>query len=242
MPPITALDDSKEVYQLLRRPGQQALSWQDVLASLGRQFAKRNKQFQLSDKNWFLRSVPLQPSSQDDPINAEDFSVAVKVTVRALGGADTDSWYPVEMLNFDDFELQKAEGKAFVSVYGSPPRIAFSGDVTDREFMLWYKPSANRPKLLSDTPDIETDFNTLLVYDTALECGGIVRDSSTEFKEWWPGQRVYLASQVGVWEEIMTNWMKLAGRQGRVYKRTFPFGNSGPSMPPSSGGRYFDVS
>ncbi len=225
--PITAQDDVTEVIELLRRPAQTALSWQDILKSLGRQYAKRNKQFQLSDKNWFLRSQPLTPNALDEPLNVDDYSVPVKVTIRNRNSAPDDNWYPVEIVNADEIERARIEGRNAVAIYGSPPNISYSMDITDQNFTLWYEPAATRPTNIADTPEIEQDFNMLLIYDTALECGGMVRDESKEFKDWWKDQRVYLLAQVRDWEAIMLKWMNMGRNQGRAYKRTWPMSNRG---------------
>lgn len=221
----TVADDLMEIRDLLQRPLQRQLQDHTVLLSLQRSYAKRNKQFQLSDKNWFLRPKELRPTERDEPLSADDYSVPVKVTVRSASAGPDDSWLPVEMVNFDDFELQKLEGAPVVSIYGTPPRIAYSLDVTDQVFTLWYEPIANRPKLLTDTPEIETDFNTLLVYDSALECGGRVLNQSDEYRAFWKAQRILYVEQIREWEAIMTKWMN-GSRQGRVYKRTYPYGRS----------------
>ena len=215
-----------EVRDLLQRPLQRQLQDHTVLLSLQRSYAKRNMQFQLSDKNWFLRPKELRPTAQDELLSADNYSVPVKVTVRNANAAPDDPWLPVTLVNFDDFETQKLEGAPVVSIYGTPPRIAYSLDITDQVFTLWYEPSANRPKLLTDTPEIETDFNTLLVYDATVECGGRVTNQSDEYRAFWKDQRQLYMKEVSEWEEIMKKWMNMSRQQGRVYKRTFPFGRA----------------
>lgn len=229
--PVTAQDDIKEVFQLLRRPSQEELSWQDALSSLGRQYALRNKQFQLSDKNWFLRSVPLTPNATDELLNIDDWSVPVKVTTRSRTAQPTDRWYPVEIINADEVERAIMESRSAIAFYGTPARAAFTMDVTDQAFTIWYEPSATRPTKITDTPEIESDFNTLLVYDTVLECGGQIQNDSKEFVKWWNGREPYFIAKVGVWEAVMNKWMKMGRNQGRAYKRSYPLSNRGNYYP-----------
>ncbi len=220
---ITVADDLMEVRDLLQQPLQRQLQDHTVLLSLQRFYALRNKQFQISDKNYFLRPKELRPTEQDELLNVDDYSVPVKITVRDANAGPDDPWLPVQNVNFDDFELQRLDGAPVISIYGTPPRIAYSLDVTDQVFTLWYEPSANRPQLLTETPEIETDFNTLLVYDATIECGARVRNQSEEYKAFWKDQLPVYAAASEKWEEVMKKWMNMGRQQGRTYKRTFPF-------------------
>lgn len=211
-----------QIRDLLQNPLQRQLQDHTVLLSLQRSYALRNKQFQISDKNYYLRPKEIWPTEQDEALNVDDYSVPVKITVRSADAGPDDPWLPVQNVNFDDFELQKLEGAPVVSIYGTPPRIAYSLDVTGQVFTLWYEPSANRPQLLTDTPEIEQDFNTLLVYDVTIECGARVRNQSDEYKAFWEAQLPIYEALDTKWEEVMTKWMNMTRQQGRVYKRTYP--------------------
>lgn len=220
--PVTANDDLTEVYELLRRPSQEALPWQDALKSLARQYTFRAKQFQLSDKNWFLQPKPLTPGAMTEALNVDDYSLPVKITMRNRSAQPDDLWLPVDIVNADEIEYARMDGRNAVAIYGNPPMISYTMDITDLAFTLWYEPSATRPTKLTDTPQIETDFNTLLVYNTVLECGGMIRDDSDEYMRWWKDREGYFVAQVTRWEAVMIKWMSLSRGQGRVYKRGWP--------------------
>jgi hypothetical protein len=234
----TAADDIMQVRDLLWNPLQRQLSDHVVLLSLQRSFAKRNKQFQLSDKNFFLKPAELRPAAQDELLTISDYSSPVRVTVRPASADPNDPWLPVSVVNHSDFDLQVSEGAPVVSIYGTPPRIAYSLDVADQVFTLWYQPTTNRPQSMNDTPEIEDDFNTLMVYDATVECGARVREQTKEYKAMWQEQRPLYIANITQWEQIMWKWMRRPQDSGRSYKRTYPFGSGGPKRR-SSGGRYY---
>lgn len=210
-----------------------------MLLSLQRSYVLRNRQFQLSTNNWFLKPKEIRPSERDEPITADDYSVPVKVTMRSVNAGPDELWERVEQVNFDDFDLQRAEGANVVSIYGTPPRIIFSMDnFADQVFTLWYEPTANRPQLLTDIPEIEDSFNTLMVYDSAIENGGRVLKQTAEYKEFWKDQRVLYVAKAVHWEEVMKEWMNKSRNQGRAYKRTFPYSTRVSRQQRIVGGRY----
>lgn len=210
-----------------------------MLLSLQRSYVLRNRQFQLSANNWYLKPEEIRPTERDEAIGVSDYSVPVKVTMRPVDAGPDDQWIRVPQVNFDDFELQRSEGAEVVSIYGTPPRIAFSMDsFADYVFTLWYEPTANRPQLLTDVPEIEDSFNTLMVYDAALENGGRVRNKTKEYKEFWKDQRVLYVATAKHWEDVMKEWMNKSRNQGRAYKRTYPDTTRMPERLSSSGGRY----
>lgn len=210
-----------------------------MLLSLQRSYVLRNKQFQLSTNNWFLKPKEIRPAERDEPITADDYSVPVKVTMRSVNAGPDDYWEPVPYVNFDDFDLQRAEGATVYSIYGMPPRIVFSIDnFADQVFTLWYEPTATKPTLLTDIPEIEDSFNTLMVYDAAIENGGRVRSQSAEYKEFWKDQRVLYVAKATHWESVMDEWMRKTRNQGRAFKRTFPYSTNTRRQQRIVGGRY----
>lgn len=202
---MQSLEIAQACFQNLRKPSQQKLPWQTLLRAMSDCQKRLLREAQISDRGWLETFALVTPSSLDDALYLDNFSVPTRVEYRT--GTIEDDWLPVSIVSHDGFA--EVPGDA-VSFYGSPSRIAFSGleaDLVGREYRIWYETAPTALTALTDDIAMSEMFSDLLTDETVLHCIPLVMDDSAEWINWTKMQVAMTAERLGESKRQWKRWL-----------------------------------
>ncbi len=216
---MIALDIAQAVFQNLRKPSQQKLPWQTLLRAASDCQKRLLREAQLSDRGWLERFVDINPTDSDDLLNVYDFSIPTRVQYRV----GDDDWHPVSLVNHDGFINTTDEA---VAIYGTPPRIAYSGTSLDdgRQYRVWYETSPVALVELDQEGEMPEMFSDLWVDETVLYCIPLVDDDSEAWQRWLKLQLSMTLERVAESKRQWKRWVNMARENGIIYADGFQAG------------------
>lgn len=215
---MQALEIVRAIRQNLRRPSHQQLAEPTVLRSLSDCQRRILREAQLSDRGWMETSVTFNPSSLDDPLNIDNFSVPTRVEYRT--GNTEDDWLPVSIVDHEGFSSVTGEA---VSFYGTPPRISYGlsqGDLIGREYRLWYETIPDAVVQLSQDIGVGDLFSDFLTDETTLYVAPLVENDSPEFDRFLNRQILLIETRLVETRKQWRKWLNMT-RGGVIYSDGF---------------------
>jgi hypothetical protein len=190
-------------YQLLGRPSQEDMPYQDVLTHAGDVIRGREADLTLA-----ARGKRLEASSWGTPtdklettaifgIGIDDFLIT-KVEWRPVGSDDTVTPIKADVVSFERLDELGATARgteSYVAFYNNQSQVAFSESttvLTNREYRVWYEPFTGFTAALSTNTGMPDTFITLFKYETALRCLDQVENDS----ESWQNKRERLRASL----------------------------------------------
>lgn len=219
----TAVEIARAVRQNLRRPTHQQLAHPTLLRAMSDCQRRILREAQLSDRGWLETSALVIPSSLDDLLNLDNFSVPTRVEYRVA--PDVDYWYPVSIVNHDQVYDRIGDSVTF---YGNPPRITYSAasinDLVGREYRIWYETSPSVIAQLVQQIEVSDIFSDLLTDEATVYCLPLVENDSPEWERFCSRQLVIVAARILESKRQWMKWVNMSREQGIVYADGFQAG------------------
>jgi hypothetical protein len=187
-----------------------------VLQRLQETYALYARQLTGSDENWKVRvSERFNPDKRDGYAVPFPYVELVKMELQPVTTGDPDLWSDCKQINISEINKARLDRDLYCATYGQPPAFRFSFDPTSCSFRGWYEPAAEIPRKLTDEPDINREFDSMMVVEGTLAClPYVARTESKAILNFVERQERVLASRLIEWKREWRHFVNSSGEQG----------------------------
>jgi hypothetical protein len=155
----------------------------------------------------------------------------VRVESRGLGSNSEDDWEEETRASHDNWnDIMERGDDNYCAVYGNTPNLTLvtNRDVSALEFRVVYRSMQPNIASLTDPLSVPSIYESVLVYDIALDIGELISNDSPEFKQMKSTKMPYLQGRLEDAIDRIDKWRR--SQHGTSVKRRRSFSDRVPTF------------